>query len=62
MGKKVSKLTESEGRRTLKKMKTVGPVDISVQVFGRGAKTDGQNCGNYRQIKLKSHYKDVGLE
>lgn len=37
MGKKVSKLTESEGRRTLKRMKTVGPVDIPVQVFGRGA-------------------------
>lgn len=36
VGKKVSKLTESEGR-TLKRMKTVSPVVIPVQVFGRGA-------------------------
>lgn len=26
VGKKVSKLTESEGTRTLKRMKTVGPI------------------------------------
>lgn len=37
MGKNVSKLTEREGRRTLKRMKMVVPVDIPVQVFGRDA-------------------------
>lgn len=44
MGKKVSKLSESEWRGTLKRMKTVGPVDIPVQVFGRGANLQEENA------------------